>query len=77
MVWIQKFNELRKTVQIDKSNWGNALDYMHLFIYKSNSLYIDGKLLIYIHQKETNKFMYIPFVLSIKNTPSRILFGVN
>jgi len=30
--WIEKFNELRKTVQIDKYNWGNALDYMDLFI---------------------------------------------
>ena len=35
--WIQKFNELRKTVQIDKYNLGNALDYMDLFIYKGNS----------------------------------------
>ena len=47
--WIQRFNELRKTVQIDKYNWGNALDYMDLFIYKSNSFYLDGKLSISIH----------------------------
>ena len=59
--WIEKFNELRKTVQIDKFNWGNALDYMDLFIYKGDSFYSDGKLSISIHQKETNKFMYIPF----------------
>ena len=25
MYWIEKFNGLRKTVQIDKYNWGNAL----------------------------------------------------
>ena len=59
--WIQKFNELRKTVQIDKYNWGTALDYMDLFIYKSNSFYLDGKLSISIHQKEISKFLYIPF----------------
>ena len=59
--WIEKFNELRKTVQIDKCNWGNALDYMDLFICKSDPFYLDGKLLISIHQKETNKFMHIPF----------------
>ena len=34
---------------------------MDLFIYKSDSFYLDGKLSISIHQKETNKFMYIPF----------------
>ena len=59
--WIDKFNELRKTVQIDKYNWGNALDYMDLFIYKSNDFYMDGKFSVSIHQKETNKFMYIPY----------------
>ena len=32
--WIEKFNELRKTVKIDKYNWGNALDYMDLFIWQ-------------------------------------------
>ena len=59
--WIEKFNELRKTVQIDKYNWGNALDYMDLFIYKGNDFYEDGKFSVSIHQKETNKFMYIPY----------------
>ena len=59
--WIEKFNELRKTVQIDKYNWGNALEYMDLFIYKSDPFYLDGKLSISTRQKETNKFMYIPF----------------
>ena len=49
--WIQKFNELRKNVQIDKYNWGTALDYTDLFIYKSNSFYLDGKLSISSHQK--------------------------
>ena len=53
--------KLRKTVQIDKYNWGNALDYMDLFIYKVNEFYEDGKLFVSIHQKETNKFMYIPY----------------
>ena len=55
--WIEKFNELRKTVQIDKYNWGNALEYMDLFTYKSDPFYLDDKLSISIHQKETNKFM--------------------
>ena len=30
--WIEKFNELRETVQIDKYNWGNALDYV-IYLY--------------------------------------------
>jgi len=34
---------------------------MDLFIYKSNSFHLDGKLSISIHQKETTKFMNIPF----------------
>ena len=34
---------------------------MDIFIYKGDSFYSDGKLSISIHQKETNKFMYIPF----------------
>ena len=34
---------------------------MDLFIYKGESFYSDGKLSISIHQKETNKFMYIPY----------------
>ena len=59
--WIKKFNELPKTIQFDKYKRGNALDYMDLFIYKGDSFYLDGKLSISIHQKETNKFMYICF----------------
>ena len=59
--WIEQFNKLRKTVQIDKYNWGNSLDYMDLFIYKSDAFYTDGKFSVSIHQKETNKFMYIPY----------------
>ena len=39
---IGQFNKLRKTVQIDKCNWGNSLDYMDLFIYKSDAFYLDG-----------------------------------
>jgi len=59
--WIEKFNELRKSIKIDKYTWGNALDYMDLFIYKGKNFYEDGKLSVSIHQKETNKFMYIPY----------------
>ena len=61
LYWIEKFNELRDTIKIDKYNWGNAVDYMDLFIYKGNTFYMDGKLSVSLHQKETNKFMYIPF----------------
>ena len=59
-----------------KYNWGNALDYMDLFIYKSSSFYLDGKLSISIHQKETNKFMYIPFrSFHQKHTIKNIVWG--
>ena len=34
---------------------------MDLYIYKGDALYSDGKLSISIHQKETNKFVYIPY----------------
>ena len=50
-----------KPFRLTKYNWGNALDYMDLFIHKVSSFYTDGKLSISIHQKETNKFMYIPY----------------
>ena len=33
---------------------------MDLFIHKENDFFEDGKLSVSIHQKETNKFMYIP-----------------
>ena len=59
--WIEKFNELRKTVQIDKYNWGNDLDYMDLYIYKGDAFYLHGKLSTSIHKKETHKFMYVPY----------------
>ena len=58
---IEKFNELQKTVQIDKYNWGNSLAFMDLYIYKGDAFYLDGKLSIAIHQQETNKFTYIPY----------------
>ena len=60
--WIEKFNELRESIKIDIYNWGNALDYMGLFnTYKGYEFYVDGKLSVSIHQKEANKFMYIPY----------------
>jgi len=59
--WIEKFNELRESIKIDKYNWGNSLDYMDLYIYKGKDFYEDGKLSVSIHQKETNKYMYIPY----------------
>ena len=31
--WIEKFTELIKTIQIDKYNWENALDYLNIFLY--------------------------------------------
>ena len=34
---------------------------MDLFIYKGDAFYTEGKLSVSIHQKETNKFMYIPY----------------
>ena len=74
--WIEKYNELRKTVQIDKYNWGNALDYMDLFIYKGDAFHTDGKLFVSIHQKETFKFMYL-IALFIKDTLSRTMFGAS
>ena len=49
--WIEKFNELQSTIQINKYSWGNALDYMEPFMYKGDTFYLDGKLLVSIHQK--------------------------
>ena len=62
---------------LDNYNWGNALDYMDLFIYKGNDFYEDGKLSVSIHQKETNKFMYIPYRSFHQNTQSKTTFGEN
>ena len=56
--WIDKFNELRDTLPINKYNWGNVLDVKNLLIYKGDTFYSDGKLSISIHQKESNKFIF-------------------
>ena len=54
--WIQKFNELRKTVQIDKYNWGTARDYMDLFIkMMTYKLMYMPSCFVSFHQQQTIK----------------------
>ena len=53
--WIEKFNELRESIKIDIYNWGNALDYMDLFIYKVYELYVDGKLSVSIYSSKRDE----------------------
>ena len=58
--WIHEFNLLRETIPIDKFKYGNAVDFMDLYVFKGNCFFEDGKLDISVFQKEENKYMYIP-----------------
>ena len=58
--WINQFNELRKTITIDKWKFGNHVDYMDIYIYKGKKFYSSGFLDFRIFQKEINRYMYIP-----------------
>ena len=59
--WINQFNTLRKTIKIDKWSFGNHVEFMDLYIYKGNKFYDNGLLDFKIHQKEINRYMYIPY----------------
>ena len=74
--WIEQFNKLRKTVQINKYNWGNSLDYMDLFIYKSDAFYTDGKQSLFIKKRQISSCISHTDP-SIKDTLSRTMFGAN
>ena len=75
--WIEKFNELREPIKIDDYNWGNALDYMDLFIYKGKDFYEGGKLSVSIHQKRQINSCTSPTAPIIKDTQSRTMFGAS
>ena len=59
--WINQFNTLRKTIKIDKWSFGNHVEFMDLYIYKGDKFYESGFLDFKIHQKEINRYMYIPY----------------
>ena len=50
--WIHEFNLLRETITIDKFKYGNDVDFMHLFVFKGERFYVDGKLDVSVFQKE-------------------------
>ena len=58
--WILQFNNLRKSINIDKWSFGNHVEYMDLYIYKGAKFYSSGFLDFRIFQKEINRYMYIP-----------------
>jgi hypothetical protein len=58
--WILQFNNLRKSINIDKWSFGNHVEYMDLYIYKGEKFYSSGFLDFRIFQKEINRYMYIP-----------------
>ena len=58
---INQFNTLRKMIKIDKWSFGNHVEFMDLYIYKRNKFYDNGFLDFKIHQKEINRYMYIPY----------------
>ena len=51
--WISQFNNLRKTIKIDKWSYGNHVEYMDLYIYKGDKFYSNGFLDFKIFQKKS------------------------
>ena len=41
--YVSEFNLLRKTITIDTFKFGNEVDFMHLFIYKGEEFFVNGK----------------------------------
>jgi len=57
--WVDKFNNLRKNIFIDKWSFGNHVAFMDLYIFKRINFHIDGKLSIKVYQKPENRHIYI------------------
>ena len=58
--WVSEFNKLRETITIDKFKYGDAVDFMDLFILKGKKFESEGIFDVSIFQKAENKYMYIP-----------------
>ena len=50
--WINQFNSTRKTITIDKWLFGNQVEFMDLYIYKGEKIYMSGILDFKIFQKK-------------------------
>ena len=57
--WIQEFNNLVKSIKIDKFKYGSRVEYMDLIIFKGNRFYQKGLFDIKIFQKEQNLYAFI------------------
>ena len=77
LYWIEKFNELRDTIKIDKYNWGNAVDYMDLFIYKGTLFTWMVKYVFRYIKKKPISLCTSRFALFINVILSRTMFGAN
>ena len=75
--WIQTFNELRKTIQIDTYNWGNALDYI-IFLYTRVARFIrtENFRSLFIKKIQISLCTSL-FAPSMKDTLSRTMFREN
>ena len=58
--WVSEFNKLRETITIDNFKYGDAVDFMDLFIFKGEKFKSEGFFDVSIFQKAENKYMYIP-----------------
>ena len=58
--WISKFNNLVKSITIDKFTYGPEVAFMDIVIYKGNRFYEKGFFDIKIFQKKQNFYAYIP-----------------
>ena len=72
--WILAFNSLVKSIKIDKFKYGSKVEFMDLVIFKGNRFRQKGLLDIKIFRK--NKICTRTFrkKVTIKNTPSKILW---
>ena len=58
--WIKEFNNLVKSIKIDKFKYASKVEYMDLIIFKGNRFHQKGLFDIKIFQKEQNLYAYIP-----------------
>ena len=67
IAWLNKFNALRKEITIDEWTCGNDINFMDLYIYKSEAFFKRGKFDISTCQKPSNKYMYLPLGQAMPN----------
>ena len=63
--WILQFNDLRKSINIDKWSFGNHVEYMDVYIYKGEKFYSSGILdFVFSKKKSTGICIFLKKVVT-------------